>query len=368
MFLERFSRRRWILAVGQFLYITINILGLTLLPLYVKEATAKLVFFGIVVFLSSAISGLIASGWTVWHLNFIPNEVRAKHLSYQQIFTTIFSTSILLVSGAIADALHGTPGEATALIVMRLIGYGLSILQLVILLIPREFPYPHQTTVRLSNIFRVPLKCPKFMYTMGIIALWTFASRLTASSSTYYFLNTAHISITLMNVLSMVYGLFLLAFTPMWMRILSRCSWFVTFAIAAIIAIPDIFAHAFITSSNAAWLYPLVRIVSNITAVGLNLTYSNFPYINTPKEDQTCYISFYTLLINLVGFFSQFCATAFINAMGSAEVMILGISMGAAQFLFLFHGLLSTLCAVLILCFRRALTPDAELAADTAEA
>ena len=238
MFLERFSRRRWILAVGQFLYITINILGLTLLPLYVKEATAKLVFFGIVVFLSSAISGLIASGWTVWHLNFIPNEVRAKHLSYQQIFTTIFSTSILLVSGAIADALHGTPGEATALIVMRLIGYGLSILQLVILLIPREFPYPHQTTVRLSNIFRVPLKCPKFMYTMGIIALWTFASRLTASSSTYYFLNTAHISITLMNVLSMVYGLFLLAFTPMWMRILSRCSWFVTFAIAAIIALP----------------------------------------------------------------------------------------------------------------------------------
>lgn len=358
IFLERFSRRRWILAGGRFLYITINILGLTFLPLYVKDATAKLVLFGIVVFLGSAINGLISSGWTVWHLNFMPDEVRAKYLSYQQIFTTIFSTTILLISGAIADVLRGTPHEAGALIAMRLFGYGLSVIEILILMIPREYPYPHKAHARLTNIFRLPFQCRKFMYTMGIVALWNFASRLTASSSTYYLLNTAQVSITLMNVLTMGYGLFLFLLTPLWWRVLSRFSWFTTFAIAAIVTVPTVFGQAFITADNAIWLYPFTRIFAHTSAVGLNLSFSNFPYVNTPKEDQTCYISFYMLLTNLIGFFAQFCATAFIHAIDTATFTVFDMPLCAAQLLFLFQGILFMLCALLVLRFRRSLAPD----------
>ena len=43
MILERFKKRRWILAGGRLAYYVINILGLTLLPYLVQEQSAKLV-------------------------------------------------------------------------------------------------------------------------------------------------------------------------------------------------------------------------------------------------------------------------------------------------------------------------------------
>lgn len=356
--LERFKRRRWILAGGRFVYYTINIVGLTLLALFVHDPTAKLVGFGAIVFLASLINNLFGSGYTVWHLNFIPEDVRAKYISYQQTITTLFSGMVLLVSSAAADALRGTPNEGALLTALRFIGYVVAVIEIVVLILPREYAYPQKERVRLSSIFRLPMQNRKFLATMGIMAFWTFLSHLPAASWSYYVLNTAQTSITMISMLDFVYGFFLLILSPFWRRMLRKHSWFSTFVIASFMHAPTAFACAFVTANTQMWLYPLMRIGQHIAGVGLNLAYANFPYINTPKENQTCYISFYMLLVNLVAFIAQLCGNTIIRLVGDNAVPMLGVPMSVPQLLMFTQGVLILVCAVLIMRFHTVLTPQ----------
>ena len=207
MILERFKKRRWILAGGRLAYYVINILGLTLLPYLVQEQSAKLVCFGIVVFTASLVNNLFTSGYSVWHLNFIPDSVRARYLSYQQMITALISGVALIGSGLLADSLRGSPNEAAVLTVLRAVGFCLAAADVTFLALPKEYEYPHrESRIRLLNVFRLPFGNRKFLMTMGLIAFWTFLANLPASSWTYYLLNTAHTGVTMINVVSFVYG------------------------------------------------------------------------------------------------------------------------------------------------------------------
>ena len=361
MILERFKKRRWILTGGRLAYYVINILGLTLLPYVVQDQSAKLVCFGAVVFIASLVNNLFTSGYSVWHLNFIPNSVRARYLSYQQMITALISGVALIGSGLLADSLRGSPNEAAVLTALRLAGFCLAAVDVTFLALPREYEYPHrENRIRLLNVFRLPFGNRKFLLTMGLIAFWMFLANLPASSWTYYLLNTAHTGVTMINALSFVYGFFLLFLTPYWQRVLKKQSWFKTFAIAAFMNVPTVLAAAFISEGNSIWLYPAVRLCQHALGVGLNLTWANFPYINTPREDQTYYMSFYFLLANLIAFFGQFTGTLFVKWMDGRMVQLFGTPMTAVQLLVLVQSVLNLICAVLILRFLPQLTPEPE--------
>ncbi len=361
MILERFQKRRWVLAGGRLAYYIINILGLTFLPYVIKDQGAKLFCFGAVVFIASLVNNLFTSGYSVWHLNFIPNSVRARYLSYQQMITALLSGVALIGSGLLADSLRGSPNEATVLTILRLAGFCLAAADVTFLALPREYAYPHrESRIRLLNVFRLPFRNRKFVLTMGLIAFWTFLANLPASSWTYYLLNTAHTGVTMINVLSFIYGFFLLILTPYWQRVLKHQSWFKTFAIAAFMNVPTVFASAFISEGNCIWLYPLVRICQHALGVGLNLTWANFPYINTPREDQTYYMSFYFLMANLVAFFGQFIGTLFIKGMNGQTVWLFGSELTAVQLLVIVQGVLNLICAILIIRFLPQLSPSPE--------
>lgn len=359
--LERFRKRRRILALGRLAYYIINILGLTLLPYLVHDQNTKLICFGAVVFTAGVVNNLFASGYSVWHLNFIPNSVRARYLSYQQIITALISGAALIGSGFLADSLRGTPQEGTVLTLLRLVGFALAAADVIFLALPREYEYPqHESRIRLTNIFRLPFCNRKFMLTMAVIAFWTFAANLPASSWTYYLLNTANTGVSLLNIVAFAYGIFMVVFTPLWQRILQKKSWFKTFAIAAFINVPTVFGLAFINAGNSLWLYPLVAAFKHILSVGLNLTWANFPFINTPREDQTYYISFHLLLTNLVAFFGQLCGTLFVKWMGERAISVFGVPLGAVQLLTAGQGILQALCGAMILLFLTQLTPAPE--------
>lgn len=362
MILERFHRRRWVLAGGRLAYYVINILGLTLLPYIVRDQQTKLFCFGAIVFVASLVNSLFTSGYSVWHLNFIPNQVRARYLSYQQLITALLSGVALIGSGVAADALRGSPNEALVLTILRLAGFGLAATDVFMLVLPREYDYPHgESRIRLVNVFRLPLKNPKFIRTMALIAFWTFLSNLPSASWTYYLLNTAHTGVTMINVTSFLYGFFLLFLTPFWQRVLSRRGWFRTFAYAAFLNAPTVLASAFIADGNSVWLYPAIRICQHALGVGLNLTWANFPYINTPKKDQTYYMSFYFFVANLVAFIGQFSGTLIVKWMDGRTVPLFGAALSAVQLLVLIQAALNLVCGVLILRFLPQLTPDPDL-------
>ncbi|MBO5671305.1 MAG: hypothetical protein J6S41_07125, partial [Clostridia bacterium] len=47
------------------------------------------------------------------------------------------------------------------------------------------------------------------------------------------------------------------------------------------------------------WLYPATLIYAFVLAVGINLSFTNVPYIHIPEKNQTIFISFYTTMNNL---------------------------------------------------------------------
>ncbi len=360
LILERFKKRRVVLAVARITYFAINILGITVMPYIIQGKSARVVAFGAIVFLSTLVNALFTGGYTIWHLNFIPNNVRADYFSLQQIIATAFSSTVLLTSSFVADALRGTPHQLTILIVLRVVAFALALVEMVILLLPKEYPYAKSVAKpKLKDVVRLPFSNKKFMYVMLLIGSWTFAAYFTASSLTYYLLNDVGVKYSFINTIDATYSLFLIFLSPFWRRILRRWSWLKTFAITALIHAPSMILYSFLYPGNYLWLMPLVRLSQHAIGVGLNLSYANLPFLNLPETDQTNYLVFYTLFVNLSGFAGLTLATWFISRTPNLSFSILGVPFGNVQVLIAAQGFCQLLIALLVFKFRKGMEPVA---------
>ena len=75
----------------------------------------------------------------------------------------VFAGITLLTSSTIADALSGTPKELEIITTFRYIGFALALVHMILLLLPKEYPYPPVAKVRFKDVFMLPLKNKKFM-------------------------------------------------------------------------------------------------------------------------------------------------------------------------------------------------------------
>jgi hypothetical protein len=361
LILERFEKRRVILALARIAYFTINILGMTLLPIFVKDPTQKVIGFAIIVFVSHLINALFTGGYAAWHLNFIPNKVRAEYFSFQQITATTISSAMLLASSFIADALRGTPHQMTIIVALRYIAYALALVEMVILLLPKEYPYPRKvSTISIKNVFVLPFQHPKFLKTMGLIAAWMFFASLAASSFTYYLLNQVGVQYTFINSIDASYALFLIFFSPFWKRILRKWSWLKTFAVTALFHVPTTLVYAFTTKANFVWIMLAVRLTQHFIGVGINLAWANMPYLNLPKEDQSNYIVFYSLVSNFSAFISVSLSTWLISITQGMKFSIFGVPFINVQMLVLLQALGQLLIGLWVLWKQKSLTPEDE--------
>ena len=357
VFLERFQRRRWLLAGGRLAYYLLQLLALTLLGIYAKDPTTRLVGFSVILLCSNLINSLFSSGYSVWHLNFIPVELRAKYLSYQQIITTVASIVSLFGFGFLADALQGTAYEAAILTALRFVALGFALLELVILCLPKEYPYPRkEQTIRLSNIIRLPLRHKKFLLTMVVIAMWNFITAFPNSAWTYYLLNDIKTGVTTINLYYLFTAVCLL-FSPFWRKCLYKLSWFGTFAYCAMVHTPAVVLMAFISPQNYGIVYPIAIFIQAFVGVGLNLSWSNFPFINTPETDQTYYLSFYSLLSS-IGLFLGNAAGAWFVRMVPDGMTIFSVHFDTPPTMLLVQSILYVGCIAFVLLNNKKLQPN----------
>lgn len=356
--LERFRTRRWLLAGASALYYVINLLGTTAVTYLVSDQQTKLILFGVLVLTANVINSLFTNGYTVWHLNFIPDDIRPRYFSLQQIIISACTTICLFGFSFVADLLHDTQMERTALTVIRLVGFACAVLDVVMLCIPKEYPYPKEARLQLSNIVRLPLKDRKFRLTMGLLALWAFASNLPSSVWNYYLLNTVKMGTVMANLWQIFYLVALLLFSATWMRVLERFSWFKTYGVAALFHSGAVILSAFTTQENYLWVFPLSAAIQAVVGVGLNITASNLPFINMPKLDQSYFICFYTLMLNVTSFLGSSIGSLFVNVAGEQAYPVFGVAMYPSQLLMLIQGGLFMVCAVLILLLLGKLLPD----------
>ena len=357
--LERFPKRKWILAAGRAGYYILNLLAVTIMPSLVTDQSAKVVWFVILTFSANIVSALFVGGYSVWHLKFIPNEIRAEYFATNSMVASFIGCGAALASGLIADALSASPYANTIVIIFRYIAFALGMLEVWAFTRPVEYPYEKSgEKPRFKDIITKPFSHKKFVLTIMIIFLWTFFANVPAGALNYYLINNVGVQYTFIYVINMCYPFFILFLTPFWNRLLKKWGWFKTFAFTAILHFPTIFMHSCVTAGTYLWLLPLLRMLQHFLGVGLNTSYSNLAFINMPNTDQTNYISFNTMSSNLAAFLGMLCGTTFISAFPDIALTICGMEFINVQMLLWVQGFGQLFVPVLLLLILPKIQPD----------
>lgn len=357
--LERFQKRKWLLSGSRLIYHTLNILGITLLPKFVTDTNLKMILFVVIIFAANTVNALFLSGYSVWHINFIPEEVRADYFSINQLITAFIGCGAALLSSFVADALAGSPYENTIIVIFRIVAYLLAVIDVIALSIPKEYPYSKSEDLpKLKHIVTKPFKHKKFAITMAIVFAWTFSVNVTQSTLNYYLINNVGVTYSFIYIINMFYPFFLLAFLPFWNKILRVKGWFKTFAIGGMLLCPTSLMYSCVTSANYLWLLPTLRLMQHFIGVGTNVSYANMAFINLPAEDQTNYIAFHTLVVNIAGFLGMMLGTSFVAAYPDILLRILGLEFTNVQMLFWLEALGELSVGIAVLLLMPKITPD----------
>ncbi len=368
--LEHFPRRRWLLATCKLLYYFCNIIGLTLMPVLLKDPDEQLTAMIVISFLSSLFNVIASAGYGAWHIRFQPEEVRSYHMTVTQFSSNFVSGVLMLTAGWLCDRL---PWEF--IIGLRYFAFALGVVAVVFLLLPREVDYPVSRRPRFSDIITVPMRNRKFVLTMLIIFFWQFAQNCYTAQFNYYLLDTIGMSQSFYNAVIFLYGIAFVLFANFWRKRIMRKSWLYVFALTFLLLSPLQIFYALVLPGNVditigtlAMTIPLyipmalaARLPQHFLSVGHNIAFANLPYINMPVEDRDACTSFYLIVANLGCLAGMVFGIVFTELTAGQTFELFGHTYVAGPpLLAMVCGIVEFFVAVPILLFRRHLEPSAE--------
>lgn len=355
--LERLKKRRLFLSVTRILYYLINILGITLLPQVVQSESGRVLGLIAITFLSHAINYLSSPGYTVWHMPYVPAEIRSGYFSSIDFATNFSRCGFLLIASLVTDRLSGD-AQLNLIIALRYVSLAIAMLDVYFLQKPREPVYESSAArPKLLDIFRLPLSNKKFRLTMLIYGMYHLATHLPSGLQTWY-LEEVHASYTYLNVIGGVYAFFVIATTRLWTRFVRKRGTFRSFGIVMLLLGPSYVLFGFVNSSNYWWLLTAIRLFHHFISLMMILPLNNFVYVNTPDKDRTNYMSFHSIVGNACAFVSMSIGTAVIAAMGDYKWQFFGSRIGHVPTLLMVQGVLYLMLGLFVLAIRKRVDPD----------
>lgn len=358
--LNRFPKRKWILAACKFLYYFVILVGLNLLLRFVPGQTGRLWGMIVITFLASLFNVVATAGYAAWHIRFQPEEIRAYFLSVCLFLTALVAGIFTLISGWISDRLGAMDPAAEQLFIsgLRYFAFGLGVVNVLFLLLPREVEYPTIHTPRFLDIFSIPLKNGRFMLTMGVVFLWQFSNYCYSAQLNYYLRETIGMSMTFYNIIIFLYSVFFIFCMSFWQKMIRRTSWFFVYAVALLIVAPFQILYGFVQPEHYILLVLIVRLPQHFAGVGHNVAFDNFQYINMPLTNRECYTSFYQIVFNLGALAGFVFGTVFTSLTTDWSFTAFGYTYtSGVPFLVVISGLVEFLIAALVLIFRKRLEP-----------
>lgn len=361
--LQRFPKRKWILAICKLAYYFTNIIGVNVLVRLPLDESGRLGGMLIVTFLASLFNVFATSGYAAWHIRFQPEEIRSYFLSVTQFLGALAAGILTLLSGLLSDMLAAMDPvlEADFLMILRYAAFGLGVVSVLFLLIPEEVAYPTVHTPRFSDILLVPLKNVRFLRTMAVVFLWQFSLHCYSAQIQYYLIRTIGMSLFYYNVIIFLYPFFFIFFSAFWQRMIRRTSWFLTYALSLLLVAPFQILYGFITPANYLWLVMLVRLPQHFAGVGHNVAFENLQYVNMPVRSRECYTAFYQIVFNIGSLAGMLFGTFVTWAFSDASYTMFGQTYTTGTpLLILFSGILEFVIVAYVLIFRRRLEPSAD--------
>lgn len=357
--LKRFPRRKKVVLASKIAFYALFILATTLMPQFVTGSRNRLICFIVILFVAYGQYALFSPGITVWFYKFYPadNELRTRYIFYNQMFSSVISSLILLVSGLITDAVSG---QNTVILALRYFAFVLVILDVFFQSRATEYPYEETSQLKLRNVFTTPFKNRKFMMCMLLMFFWSFISNLNNGTWNYHLLNHMKYQYTLLNCMSVLYTVLLALTSRFWRKILRKYSWVKTFGLCNLVWVPTEFIW-FMTSYNMRMLYVPLSLWQNFICVGFNLSYANILYMNLPDEDSTSYISFYSVGANLCALLGMVFGTWLVSLHPDTPFPVFGVKIYMVQFTCFARGITQTIMGLMCFFGWKAFTSDAEI-------
>ncbi len=360
--LEKIKKRKKILVASKIYFYAMYILATTLMPQFITDPTARLWAFGIILFLAYAVYALFSPGFTPWFYTFYPNdnERRTRYITYNQIFSSIMSSAVMLLSAVITDALKGSPAQDTIILVMRYLAFVLVLIDVFMQAQAIEYPYPPSPKIKFRQIFTLPFQYKKFLYCLLMMFAWNFIANLNNGLWAYHLLNHFDFSYTLINSMSVMYTFILIFTQPFWRGVLRKYSWIKTFGLTCLIWMPTEVMFFLMNPTNL-YLYVPLCIIQNLLSVGLNLSYSNILYMNLPNENSTAHIAFYSVGCNLFAFLGLFVGTQISSITGDNAIWFLNMEFYSVQFTTLARAVTMFALGLLLVIKWRSFTPQKDI-------
>lgn len=347
MILERFPRRRGLLTGARIAYYTVNILGMTFLPMAVQGRVGRMVGLVVIVFIANVIDALFSPGYSAWHMIYVDPEVRSGYFTASNLISNAASGVFLVVAGLVTDGMQGQSRQ-NLLLALRCASFAVAVLDVYFMQKPPEPEYRLSERPSLLSVLRIPFSNSRFLLVMLVYSLYTVISNLQSSVIVTWLLESVKVSYTYINTVNLSYVLFILPTSALWAGVKRRLGTFRALALVELLMVPSYAIHAFMTPANYFWVMAGVKLIQNTVNLGVVITVSNLIYLALPDENKTSYLSFYQLLSHLCALTGMGIGTWVVSAMGGGTLDLAGFSFGSVPVLFLSQSVLFILLVPLI--------------------
>lgn len=361
--LGRFKRRKGVLIASKIIFYALYILAITIMPQFIIDSQARKACFILLLFISHGFYALFSPGFTTWFYNFYPedNERRTRFMVYNQTFSSIMSSIILIFSSILTDALNNSPYQEQFILGFRYFSFILVLLDVFIQSRAKEYPYLEKSNPKLKDIFTLPFQHKKFLFCMLLMFAWNFNAYQNNGLWNYHLLNHMNFSYTLINSMTVFYTIILLLLSSTWRKILRRYSWIKTFGIAVLLWVPTEVLFFFMTPERSFMYVPLC-LMQHILSVGINISYANILYMNLPDENSTVFISFNTIGCNVFACLGMLTGTFISSITNDDTVYMLGMNVYSVQFTTLCRAFIMFIMGIVLIAKWRSFTNDKDIA------
>lgn len=360
--LGRFPRPKKILLTAKTAYYLIYIIATTLMPLVVTDPQLRMICFALLVFLANAVYAPFLPGITAWMYHFYPqdNDRRARYLMLLQVFSSLFSSVLMLFSSMLTDMLQDSPVQNQLILVFRYVAFALVLIEIFFQSKAKEYPSSEDPELKLREVFTISFRYPKFMACMVFLFAWNFAGNLGGGVWNYHLLNHLNFSYTTINIVNVLYTPVLLLMSPIWQKVLRRLSWIRTLGLAILLVVPTEYAFFLMHAGNGGMYIPLC-IIQHFMYVGISLAMANVLYLNLPAENPTTHIVFHTIGCNIFALLGMTTGTWISSWTGDETMYFLGMNMYSVQFTALLNGLIHTALGVAAVWKWRVFTNEKDI-------
>jgi len=357
MIIERFTKRKKFLIAFRFMALMLNALFISIIPFLPVSQQLQLTMVALALVIVNCTHAMLNPGFSMWHMQFLPNRFRAAYFSTQSIAVAVIVAAVTMGASALVDVFKANGAEITGIMVVRGIAVALVFLDAYLLIRMKEYDYPSSgEKIKLLDVFTKPFKEKIYLRSVGVGVLWSFAANMPSSFYTVYLLENVGVSYTYITAMSLMNIPCMMIFTPLWQKAIGRTgSWFKIIQIAMTGYLLHYVVLSFVTPANYTYMYTLALLIAYPLGAGITLGFTNVPYLNIPPTNGTIYNAFYSTACNVVAFIAVSISRSLMANTDGLVLNILGIPMINKQFYLLIVAALMALSTLAIYFLRRNL-------------